>query len=470
VTLAERLKTAYRALFEGARFSTTRSIVIESGPRDARFDADNSTRLELVRKARYFEKNNAIVNRMADIFETYVVGAGLQIQHVSQDEDWNAAAKVWWNGWERFPDIRSLQDFGTLQSLIARTWFVDGECFIRKVRGQSGRPRLLVMEGHAIETPPDERENPQVIDGIRVDSNGRPISYYVKHRKGRNEFAYELVPAEQIIHVFEPSRPGQYRGLPFIYPVINTLHDLTDLQSLEMQAAKDAASRTNVIKVQGGSLDLTQLRQSRFTASQSMNTGATATESRAEYYRDVTGSAPIVLQPGDDFQQFKSDRPSVVTREYWRYLSELACTGCGFPLVLVFPDSMQGTVYRGSLDMAAVFFRSRFQVMASALREVHAYVMGWAANGGESALSAKPEDWANIEIHPPRAVNVDVGRNSAATIAELEANLTTQAAECGKQGLDWRAVLRQRASEHEYAKQLGLEKEAINEPMVQDNE
>jgi lambda family phage portal protein len=447
------------ARYEGATFSPVRSHVPGS-VQSARFDASASTRTELVRKSRYFERNNAIVNRLADLFECYTVGTGLQLSPASSDAQYNAAAKAWWDGWTRYCDLTSLQGFGTVQALIARTWFIDGEVFIKLTRGDSGRPRLQLIEGHRVRTPSElaHLEGTRIIDGVLIDQSGRPVGYYIADEDERGRLTFTgPTPADSVIHLFEPSRPGQYRGLPFLYPVINELHDLDDLHDLEMRAAKDAADITNVIKTKTGELAKpADLIRQRATQSTAISTGATVQESKSDYYQPRTGGRTVVLQKDDEMEQFRSERPGVVTRDYWRYKTELVCTGVGIPYVLVFPDSMQGTVYRGALDMANAFFRARSGVIADVCRRIYEFVMLWAT-ANEPTLRDKPGDWGAVTIHPPRAVNVDVGRNSAAVLAELEVGATNYELIYAPLGLDWREQFRKLAEQKTFAKEIGLE-------------
>lgn len=445
--------------YEGATYSPDRSW-IPAGIMDARQDISAATRLELVRKSRYFEKNNAIVNRLADIFECYTVGTGLQANPASSSADWNLKAKAWWDEWSDFPDLTSLAGFGTVQALIARTWFVDGEVFIKLTKGKSGRARIQLIEGHRIETPPSLKdvEGRRIVDGVLIDETGRPEGYYIGETddKGKTRF-HTLAPADAIIHIFEPSRAGQYRGLPFLYPVINELHDLDDLHILEMKAAKDAAEITNVIKTKTGEMPSSaDLIRQRASGSTTISTGATVTETKNEYYQPRTGGRTVVMQRDDEMEQFRSERPGVVTRDYWRYKTELVCTGVGIPYVLVFPDSMQGTVYRGALDMANAFFRSRSAVIAEAVRRIYRFVMLWAS-ANEPTLRDKPGDWKAVAIHPPRAVNVDVGRNSSAMLAELKEGATNYELIYAPLGLDWREQFRKLAEQKAFAAELGLQ-------------
>ena len=67
-------------------YSSTRSY-IPYGYGDAKLDLTCGDRKELQRLSRYHEAGNAVVNRMADLWECYVVGSqGLQIFPASSSE------------------------------------------------------------------------------------------------------------------------------------------------------------------------------------------------------------------------------------------------------------------------------------------------------------------------------------------------------------------------------------------------
>jgi lambda family phage portal protein len=462
-------RVAINAAMKSARYAFTHPEVIrnryEAGQRwqygdrsaiwshvvDARFDADQATRWELVRKARYFEANSALVQRIADVWEQYVVGAnGLILLPDSDDEQWAGAAAQWFEEWGQFPDLTSLQNWATLQSLIARTWLVDGEVFLLKTRGQSPpyRPRLQLIEGHRVGTPGKMLGNPNVIDGVEIDGKGRPVAYYVQDGVDGGE--YTRITADNIIHIFEPNRVGMYRGISHFYAVMNALHDLDDLERLEMQAAKDAASTTKIVKTPSGE---ETAEETEWSGVQTSETGAA--NPLFEYYRKVFGATTKVMKIGDEYEQFVSNRPSVVQQWYWKYLTEKVCTGVGIPIVMVFPDSMQGTVYRGVLDTAAAFFRSRSKVLETSLRQVWEYVIDTGSRF-DSRIANKPADWKRLVCRPPRSPNVDVGRNSQAMLAELEANTRTLQDVYAETGDDWKQKLRQRAKEKDFLKSLGL--------------
>lgn len=445
--------------FDGATQSPGRSYIPHT-VQSARFEISASSRMEIVRKSQWFEENNALLNRMADLFECYTVGCGLQLNPASSSPEWNKTAKGWLEGWAQYCDNASLQSFGCLQGLMARKWFVDGEIFIALVNGESNRPRLQLIETHLVATPPDLKhmEGKTVIDGIQIDERGRPIGYYIAEEDARGKKIWRSPkPAELVIHLFEPTRPGQYRGLPFCYPVINILHDLEELMRLEMKRAKDAAEITNVVKTKTGEMpNAESLIKQAFTQSRTLSTGQDATEQKQAWYRESIGGRTVALYRGDELEQFKSETPSVATREYWKLLMEWGTAGTGVPFCLCFPESMQGTVYRGALDMAALWFSVRSEVIQYALRRIYqTHVMKWAIKN-VAELRNPPPDWHKVTIRPPRAPNVDVGRNSAAMLAELAVGATNLERIFAPLGLDWREELDKLKEQLEYAKREGI--------------
>lgn len=439
--------------YSAARWSGERSR-LHTTLQDARLDLSRATRQELVRKSRYWQCESGLYQKLCDLWEQYVSGPdGLSIVSASSSDEWNIAADREFAAWSRFPDIQSLQPFSVLTSLVARTWFVDGECFVMKVTGDSGRPRLQIIESHHVYTPGSEskREGVGVIDGVEVDGNGRPIGYWIETQSG-----WMLVPADRMLHVFEPHRPCQYRGIPMVSSVLNDLHDLEDLQRFEMIAAKDSATISNVIQKKSGELTRTGLTRSRFAIGQTSATGSTVNENVVEYVASRLPGRTVGLPEGDTIQQFQSTRPSIASQQYWDYITSKICAGVGISKLLVFPTSMQGTVVRADLDTQDAFFRSRSSVLQSFAVAVREYVVT-AALRFQPALRDLPGDWQSVSVQAPRSVKVDVGYNSQAAIAEIQNGLGTRQEFFGQRGRNWRRELRQSAIEVAELKRLADE-------------
>ena len=430
--------------YEGATFSPKRSA-IPAAYQSARFDADCHSRQELARKMRYFERNNPLVQALVGKFENFTVGANPVVIPSSSNPKWNAAAREWWGEWCSVCDLSSRQHFGTLMSLLARRWFVEGDVFVVLTKGASergSRPRIQLVEGHQCRTPKDYEKDPRVHDGVLMDEYGRPLFYFFGEEVGRGKYEFgPPVSADNVIPVFEPERPGEVRGITFFHSCINELHDLDDLHILEMDAARENSSVSQWVESALGELNTEAMRRARLSQSNQDSQGNSITETKLQYYQEISGGRVKVLQGGDKIHQGAGERPSVTTRDYWKLKRELVCIAVEIPYWMVFPEDVQGTAYRGQLDMATSFFRSRHATIAEAERRIYEYAMGWGTRT-DKRLQDPPHDWRKVSIMPPRAPNVDVGHNSQAMLAELEVGATNYDLIYGPLGLDAREELK----------------------------
>lgn len=451
------LSNLLRAIFnryESGQWGSKSRSYLQGFIQDINFDLPEPTRQEIVRKSRYWERNDGIYQRALDVFEQFTTGPnGLAVIFQTPDENWNASARDHFAGWSEFPDIATLQSLGILESLIARSWFVDGEIFILKTKSLANgiRPRIQLIETHRVATP-DKAEpmsGNEIIDGIEIDKKtGRAMAYWMS-TDFNDQGGFKRYDANEVIHVFEPVRPGQLRGIPFCYAVLDDLHDLHDLQILEKQAAKENARIAKTIETASGEFTLEDVVKDTNTKSDST--------SADKFYKNVFGSETQVLRPGEKYQEYRSERPSASQQWHWDYLTSKFCIGVGVPKIFVLPPSSgQGTITRADLESAAMTFRSRSAVMQDVVRKLVIYVIGWGINQ-DSRLSDPPANWPQqILIRPPRSANVDVGRNSTAIINEWKAGLKTMADICSEAGADWALQLEQRAKEAALIKSLSI--------------
>ena len=117
--------------------------------------------------------------------------------------------------------------------------------------------------------------------------------------------------------------------------------------------------------------------------------------------------------------------------------------------------SIKLTLPSVDLDSQAAYFRTRSAVLIAGTRNAYEYVIGQGIRMGR--LKNPPKDWAKCSIRPPRNVSVDIGRNSAAAIAELRAGGRTFQDWYGELGMDWREKLTQRAAEAAFIAKLATD-------------
>jgi capsid protein len=164
--------------------------------------------------------------------------------------------------------------------VVRKAKFVDGEVFIRLVtnRRLKGPIKLdievieadRIANPSAAANPPDLRMWAEVhgfvpqlltdLDGVIFDHEGNVVAYRVlKFHPGGNEIngftgASELVPAEQMVHLFRQDRAGQHRGVPESTPALPLFILMRDYTLAVVQNARSVAKHTVLMKTQAGTL------------------------------------------------------------------------------------------------------------------------------------------------------------------------------------------------------------------------
>ncbi len=184
-------------------------------------------------------------------------------------------------------DALRLHNFYELQPLARMSWLLNGDCFAL-VKNREPTPwmpygiRIHLIEADRVSTP-DARinaiasflparynttgknkiNNNTIYNGVEVDKNGAVVAYWIcnqypnsningkKKEWKRVEAFGEETGNPNILHLMEPERCEQYRGVPFLAPVIEELKQITRYQEAELMAALVQAFYTVFIEVDG---------------------------------------------------------------------------------------------------------------------------------------------------------------------------------------------------------------------------
>ena len=452
--------------YEAARWSADRSW-LQAYVQDAEQDLDEGTRLEVLRRARYHEKNSPIIQRILDLMETNVVGTGLMPTPTTSSAEFNKEAAAWFSNWAKHCDLAEFETFGGLQSKIERAKCVDGEMFVHLAKNREGRPRLQLIESHRIVSSRLPELDAQGITeqaGILHDSYGCRTAYLFGSANGN----VTALPASLIVHFAEPSRAGQVRGLSLFHACLTTIQDLHELQKLEMLCAKSAALHAFVFKRKGGEAtsdpanDADTVDQLRAQAAALTASGYDP--ARAAQLRTAIGGQTVFLNEGEDLDQTKNDRPSAAMREFWEYLTSLAARAVGLTRAALHDyEGWSGPALRAAIVSDNRFYQVRTAAMTDRLQKIYAHAIAWAIENKEIKAAA-PADWDATRWHAPRRPTIDVGRDSKATLDELARGVRTLRDDLGERGIDWRENITQRAEEIAFIQsesdRLGLSPEA----------
>lgn len=169
-----------------------------------------------------------------------IIGTGITPRARIKDAAIRSALNVLWEDWVDESDADCLTDFYGQQSVIARMVEESGECFvrIRKRRVEDGlavpvQLQVLAPEFCPLDRNFTTRRGNAVRAGIEFDPVGKRVAYWMyKTHPGDYRAAgatyneLHRIPAEQVLHIFEPLEGGQLRGVPRLAPVLLRLKSL----------------------------------------------------------------------------------------------------------------------------------------------------------------------------------------------------------------------------------------------------
>lgn len=432
--------------FESANRSPRRSNVPGSAPRDAALDLTAGVRSELVRKSRYLIKNSGFLREIISSMALYSVGDGLKPQAESKNHEWNRKAEAYFNRWGRHAELTGRFNLTQSEHLVCKALDQDGEIFVHKVL-VDGMPKIQLIESHRIGADDDSANS---IDGITIDANGKPLSYSLLTDDG----TYVGMPADSVLHIFDPDSPSQMRGFPSLQHSINHLIDEAELLALEKHAVKDNSDITRVLTTARDDADDGDFKLGGNTQNEGSDSG---------WLQSILGGKLVKIQPGEDIKPFESSRPSPTFTGFLEHLRRDSALGL-LPYEFAADSSkLAGSGIRLTVAKADRKFSYRQTLLIDRfLRPLWLWVIGQAITDGK--LEAV-ENWTEVNFTTPRRVTIDSGREALQNREDVKAGLKTLSDHYAELGMDIHEEIENRAREMKLieatAKKYGLSPQAL---------
>ncbi len=205
-------------------------------------------------RARDLRRNNPYAERAITGIADNVVGAGIVPRPLARTARSNKRLVELWKQWAESMDCDAdgLENFYGLQHKIMEAVVEGGEILVRRRwrKASDGLPvpiQLQVLEADFLD---EQKVGPngknQIIQGIEFSPIGRRVAYWMFDEHPGSNSNYRSIesrriPAEDVIHVFLPKRPGQARGFTWFAPVMQRLRNFDEMEDALMEQAKIAA-------------------------------------------------------------------------------------------------------------------------------------------------------------------------------------------------------------------------------------
>jgi lambda family phage portal protein len=264
-----------RRAYQGARVNRLTSDWVTSGT-----SADSEIRSSfkaLRNRARQLVRDNDYARQAVRAIQNNVIGQGVKFQpqvklqrEMTLDETINQQIMLAWHQWSNKNrcDVSGLLGFHDMERLLVRSLAESGEVFVRMIRQPFGDSRvpfaLQVLEADYLidDDVPQAMEGNTVRLGIEVDGYLRPQAYHFYANHPGDTYAGNprtngrkiRVPADEVIHLFMPERPGQTRGVTWFASALMRLHMLQGYEEAEVVRARASSALMGFITSPEGEL------------------------------------------------------------------------------------------------------------------------------------------------------------------------------------------------------------------------
>lgn len=370
-------------------------------------------RRTLMEAGRWSVNNHGMAARIVRGTARFAIGNGLVPQAQTADHAWNRDAEMWFE--DRFAnvpwafDLAGQFDFYTAQTALIESLLTDGEVFAQLVKSQAGLPMVRFVTADAVRS--DYRPDEQIIDGVRLDGNGRAVAYLFAEADGKSV----PVPADDVIHLFRPHRIGAVRGVSWLGTAVNRFQAMREMFEIEIGAVRLNQKVGITIESDGGAVGL----------------GAPMTRTlpdgnRIKVEELLPGVGTLKLGKGEKAVAHEFNRPNANFQAFIEMLSRECAYSVGVsPEIIWNMAGLGGTASRQALIDADVFFGSiRLLLETRFCARFWRYAIWQAIKAGE--LPWPGEDWHRCAWVGPQKLTVDNGRDGRLRLELVRAGLLSR--------------------------------------------
>jgi lambda family phage portal protein len=387
----------------------------------------------LKNRARDAHRNNPWARRAINLLVDYVVGVGLRPMLSLPDAALRKRAGDLWAAWTEQADFIGREGFYGLQAEAFRTCLIDGEVLALVRPGPVLKIQLLSDEFLATQ----KDNGVDIGGGIQYDGEGRRLGYWLYDKippRALNPVPY-FVPADRVVHLFTPMKPGFERGISWLAPALVPL--------FELQGFMEAS----LVRARTGSLFCGFVRSADGTPLLVNPDGDTTFE---------PGSMAR-LRPGDEVSFTTPPDP---TQGYTPFIStqlRAVAVALGLPYELLSGD-LSGVTFASGRHSLLAFERTVDSLVQNLVAfQFNRPIWNWwckiqvAAGTLPEEILAAPVRWIAPEFQ-----TLDSRMTTNSTLQKIRAGLVSRSEAVSSTGADPEALDEQIAADNARADRLGL--------------
>lgn len=405
---------------------------------------------------------------------TNVVGPGLKLKSridyaylgltKEQADEWETNTEREFELWggKVWCDSARMNNFNELQQLGLVSWLMNGDGFalIKQEEPTVWMPyglRIHLIEADRVNNPDYQtgsnvkaKNGNRIYNGVEIDDNGAVTAYYIcnqypnsyigtnKREWTRVEKFGKLTGNPNILHLMEQERCEQYRGVPYLAPVIEALKQISRYTEAEIMAAVVQAYFTVFIKK-----ELPQNGTEIALANSILEEDLVDTDPNS--YEMGAGSVNV-LNPGEDVEFGDPSRPSSGFDAFMTAMAKYIGAALEIPFELLTKSFMASySASRAALLEAWKGFRMRRTWFANDFCQpvyeiwlAEAVARGRIAAPGFFNDPSRREAWCKADWNGPAPGQIDPVKEVTAAIMRINEGISTREKETIElTGGDW---------------------------------
>ena len=351
---------------------------------------------------------------------------------------------------------------------LIQAFGVDGEGLVRRLRG-NGPHGYQVQLIHTDLLPENNLKGGLYSMGIERDQWDKPISYNILKKfpqEGGIGNDYQPIPANQIIHFFEPHVIGACRGMPRGIASMNTIYQLGKYRDAELIAAQMGACKS-IFFTQNGAVSADPYNPSGTPTPEGNSTPQQILRPGIQENHLSPGMAEA-LPMGIDVKTLDATHPNAAFEPFNRELKREIAAGFGMSYNILYSD-YQNTSFsalKAAYNQDKQFIEDLQQLFIKKVLDV--IFEDWLECACISGVLTLPPVAGSYDVYkahefiPPAFPFADPIKDIAAQEAQFDLGLTSLSELCAKQGGNFEDVLISRKKDRELMAQYG---ETVIAPM-----
>lgn len=463
-SLGTRVKRAIEALFNiagasgGYKGAESNRLLADFGASRAPVDDILKwSNKQLRARARGLERNSAIVRQYLRLLVVNVVGPdGMKLQSQVRDNSGklnkriNDTIEAAWQDWGTRVTLDGKMALPELQRLLLRSVARDGEAFVRLWRAYDGNRYGLALEAidpdlvdESFNRARGEGMN-EIRLGVEVDDSGRPVAFHVWDKpRGVQGRKPERIPADQVIHLYDPERVNQSRGATWLAPVMVPIQMLEGYREAELVAARMAASKMGF-----------------FVRKENQGSGLPAGKPGVNLQMEVEPGQLGMLPDGYEFQSFDPNHPSTAFPEFVKDQARTIATGLGVSYNALMSDLTD--VNYSSMRSGLLIERDSWRVLQRwwqrmFLTPVFNEWVGLSLLTGALKFDTRDPVRFRASHWTARGWSwVDPAKDTTAGVQGIQNGLASRTSLLAEQGIDFEQIVEELAEEQRIADEQGI--------------